>query len=815
MDMKALAQSEAATLERFNTSQDRVARDFGYGQTIGALGITQDALKPLTEHIQERINNFNNLSEADPEKAFLYVVRNLSAETIALSALNEALGAIAVGKNALQVRVSLAHGIAGECWAKGLLEKDEALFSRIDRVVRRKHGNLKYRKQAARSVAARAGFRVRSWDRKERLIAGNVLLDCLLKALPEIFQFEAVEGETGYLIIAPGALALAERAVEQALRLKPVFVPCTEPPKPWTGFFDGGYWDERTRLRASVVRTFNKETVGAVRAAIKAGAMQPHLDALNALQSTAWTINKPVLEVLKWAYENKVPVAGLPPQEDVPKPVKPDAWEFMDDTEKRTWKYKFSQVKERNRSFVSNRVLFKHDTETADLLAQSERFWTPMNCDWRGRVYSVCHFNFQRDDRVRALFLFADGQPIGEDGLRWLKIHAANCGGFDKIDKKPLDERVKWTDENLSKLLKCAGTPKDCQSVQFWTKAKTPFLFLAACMELTAALAKGPQYLTRLPVSFDGSCSGLQHLAAMTRDEETAKLVNLIPSATPQDVYESVADLVTKRIATDSAALAKTVSAFGVDRALVKRNVMTYSYSSKKFGMSQQLVEDLMRPLAFKVLAGELDKHPFGDDDGRDASKYLASHIYDAIETLVHRPAAAMRMLQKCARALAHEGKPVAWETPLGLPWINRYHAPTLKRLNLWLNDSRVRMVYADGGEKQIDKDKAANGVAPNFVHALDATHLLMVALACSRENITQLATVHDSFGCLAPQAARFNQIVREQFVKLYEEHDVLKEVLDQAKHDLTVHNQQRLPTVPDYGSLNLREVINAEYAFA
>ena len=454
----------------------------------------------------------------------------------------------------------------------------------------------------------------------------------------------------------------------------------------------------------------------------------------------------------------------------------------------------------------------KHDLETADLMAEAGRFWTPLNCDWRGRVYSIPHFNFQRDDRVRALFLFADGMPIGEEGLKWLKVHVANCMGHDKIS---IEERLQWTNDNVQHIEQMTTCPT---KELWWTKADKPFLFLAAAMELCSALRTGPKYVTRLPVSFDGSCSGLQHLSAMTRDENTAALVNLLPGEEPQDVYQTVADVVSTRVAKDAAtgvSVAASWLTYGITRKLVKRNVMTYSYSSKKFGMAQQLMEDLMRPLEFSVLTGEYTSHPFGEDNGRAAAKYLAGITYDAIETLVKRPAEAMKMLQKCARALAHEGKPVTWQTPLGLPWINRYHELTLKTLSLWLHDARVNISYADGHEAAIDKDRASNGVAPNFVHACDAAHLLLVAQASACEDITQIATVHDSFGCLAPQAARFRQIIREQFVKLYADNDVLSQVLAQASHDLTVHNQQRLPALPAFGALKLEEVLNADYAFA
>lgn len=817
--MDAQTLSEQATLKRFDASQDRVARDFGYGDTKGALGITQDCLGSLSLFIQGKRDDLEEGPQyQSKELSFLRVVKALPSSVIALAILNGALHAVAGDGRAITARQMIGQALNGECWAAQLRAHDEALAARIETAVRRKHGRLKYRQQAARSIAVRAGFEGKPWERKEVFEHGAIALAWLLEALPHVFtreiRNEDVKDRVENLSITEGALAVAERAVEECLRASPMFFPMTEAPKPWVSWYDGGYWDERSRLRAPVVRTHHKETAGAIRAAIRDGSMKPHLDALNALQAVPWAINGKVLEVVKWAYDADIGVEGLPPKSNVPLPLKPAAWDDMDADARRIWKYRVGQIKEHNRANVSNRVLLKQDIETATMMMEAGRFWTPLNCDWRGRVYAVPHFNFQRDDRVRGLFLFADGQPIGEEGLYWLKVHVANCGDFDKISKRPLEERAAWVDANLDFVKATYGSPTvDLR----WLKADKPFLFLAACLELTSAMAEGSHFITRLPVSFDGSCSGLQHLCAMTRAPEGA-LVNLTPSQAPKDIYQAVANLVTTQLETASAGgndLAKTCLAQGITRNIVKRNVMTYSYSSKKFGMAQQLNEDLMRPLAFTVLSGKSTSHPFGDEDGRPAAKYLAGLIYEAIETLVHRPAQAMTMLQKCARALAHEGKPVSWTTPLGLPWVNRYHLPNMHKVDLWLHDTRVQMTYTNGYQKEIDKDKAANGVAPNFVHACDAAHLLMVANASAREDITQVATVHDSFGCLAPQAARFRQIIREQFVELYENNDVLAQVLAQCKHDLTIHNQQRLPELPVYGPLNLKEVLNAEFAFA
>lgn len=812
--------SANATISRYNAAHDRTARDMGHGDTPEGLALSRAFIEPLTVFIQTKIENLSVSLKESSESDLFNVIGKLPASVIALCALNGALHAVAHGATELEAAKGIGDNLQGECWRAGLLEQDPALAAKIDRVVRRKHGNLKYRKQAARSIAARAGYKTARWAPRQVLNAGSIFIRYLCAALPDLFLLDG-EGREKYLTITDTGLAQAERATEYALRAHPVMLPCTDPLRPWVDWHDGGYWDARSRFKMSVIRSHHKESVGAIRAAINDGSMQPHLDALNVLQGVAWTINERVLGVLKWARDNNVAIDGLPALTDLPMPEKPAAWVNMDEDAQRGWKYSASKVKQRNRTFKAQRVMLLQDLTTADMMAEAGRFWTPMNCDWRGRVYAIPTFNFQRDDRVRALFLFADGQPIGEEGLYWLKVHVANCGDFNKVSKKSIEERVKWTNENLHRIeqMTCVPTKET-----WWTKADKPFLFLAACLELTSAMAVGSSYLTSLPISFDGSCSGLQHLSAMTRDEATACLVNLTPCGSPQDVYTTVADVVADTVASQAlgdgptALIAQLWTAYfktANRRKIVKRNVMTYSYSSKKFGMAQQLIEDLMRPLEFAVLTGEYDAHPFGEDNGRDAAKYLAGIVYDTIEALVHKPAQAMAMLQQCARTLAHEGKPVSWTTPLGLPWVNRYHVSKIGVIDLWLHDARVQMKYADGHEPEIDKERAANGVAPNFVHACDAAHLLMVASAAASEDITQLATVHDSFGCLAPQAARFRQIVREQFVRLYRDNNVLTQVLDQCKHDLTIHNQQRLPHGVEAGALNLEEIINADYAFA
>lgn len=80
----------------------------------------------------------------------------------------------------------------------------------------------------------------------------------------------------------------------------------------------------------------------------------------------------------------------------------------------------------------------------------------------------------------------------------------------------------------------------------WWTKSDEPWQTLAACKEIDNALQSPnvEEYVCSFPIHQDGSCNGLQHYAALGRDQVGAESVNLYPSSTPQDVYSVVANMV-------------------------------------------------------------------------------------------------------------------------------------------------------------------------------------------------------------------------------------------------------------------------------
>ena len=822
----AVAEEERRALKKHKTQDGRLVDAKGYAAGAEGRAITRAWLPLLAARLATPHRTKKNLGE------FYGLINQVDKSKLALCILSGALNSIGQQESYRDTARRIGGNIHAECWGAGLFQhyrKRRHPFDATEtvdateiaqQIEREAHGSLS---KARAEAATYGGYKKRDWSPVHLLKAGNWGIEQLVAYLPGVFKTakrpsankdpkSKKRGPETILVLTEEAQQYAARNIAELIRKDPVWLPTSQPPLNWEGWNKGGTSDPRLAGTLCIVSKHNAATKSAVQTAIRDGEMKPTLDALNALQAVPWQINKRVLKVRKDCLEHNIPVDGLP---HTPLPL-PKRGEFLT-------KYEYARRKRaletRNHAAAGSQAGFAEDIAIAERLSEHERFWTPMYLDWRGRMYGVPHFNFQRDDRVRALFLFANGEPIGEEGLYWLKVHVANRGDFDKISKRPFHERAAWVDEHLNKISSAAAAPLDDL---WWTEADNPFQFLAACFELTAALAGGPSFVSGLPISFDGSCSGLQHLSAMTRDEKTAKQVNLLPSKIPQDIYQTVADQVEECVERDLtnksvSQLARLWADYGISRKLVKRNVMSSVYGSEVYGMQEQLREEVMLTITNKVQTGELARHTFGKDNGNAAVKYLAKVIYSAIKSVAKRPTEAMAFLQTLARAAAKENKYLKWSTPVGFPWANRYYEQDeAETINLFLQKVRIRINLVTKEKPTIDKRKAANGASPNFVHACDAAHLMLTVNAAVAEGISSIATVHDSFGCLASRAARFRQIIREEFVRMYEEHDVLQEILDQTREALNGEGAQQLPEKPPaHGSLDITQALEAEYAFA
>jgi len=384
--------------------------------------------------------------------------------------------------------------------------------------------------------------------------------------------------------------------------------------------------------------------------------------------------------------------------------------------------------------------------------------------------------------------------------------------GYDKDD---LDGRVAWVEDNEEAILASA---EDQFNNRFWDDADDPFQFLAFCFEWQELKQEGWGFVSTLPIQMDGSCNGLQNFSAALRDPIGGEAVNLVPLDKPADIYQRVADIVHEKVIEDATTsdnefiqkMAQGWLKLGVNRKVCKRPVMTLAYGAKEFGFKDQVNEDTVKPA--KLAMGE--EFPW-EGSGWDAASYMGRLIWQSVSKVVVAAREAMDWFQKTARVAAREGLPIRWTTPDGLPVLQGYQKLHTKRIELTFGGVRMTMSIAQeqNGPMQLDRNRQVNGIAPNWVHSMDASHMRETIRRCWDSGIQSFGLVHDSYGTHAGNAWKLADLLREAFIDMYQNNDVLGDFKEEIEQQLS--EESEIPALPTKGSLDLEQVMESDFFFA
>jgi DNA-directed RNA polymerase len=652
-----------------------------------------------------------------------------------------------------------------------------------------------------------AGLREVKWGPRERGRVGTFLLE-LVQAHAGIIEMvlAASPGRDQHYVVRFAAdaaqwLAQAHAACEVQ---RPQHYPMVVPPLQWTDVRDGGYLNHRYLLV--------KSPPGTVLGDLDQQDMPEVLAAANTLQYTAYRINRRVLQVLKYDDTPLVQVndPARPAGIDVPADKRtPEQVE-----EVRMWKRAMQDAYSMRARAQQHRAVLAQKVATAEKVAEAPSIYFPVVADWRGRMYYKAQpLNPQGDDVAKGLLQFAHGRPLGENGAYWLAVHLANSFGVDKV---PFDERVQWVNENRREIIAAGMDPLGPEG-GLWRKADAPYVFLSAAVEyaqLAAHVLSGEpasEFLSHTIVSMDGSCNGLQHLSALLRDPIGGAAVNLVPADRPSDIYTQVAQATSKLVEMDLAdeELRDLAAAWvgKIDRSLVKRNTMTVPYAVTSYGMARQLAQEVQtrRDEGNDLLPGVKRWY--------DACNYLAKKNYEAICGVVVAARDVMTWLQECAKVAARADLPIYWRTPSGFVVVQAYRDMVADRLVTTLAGARVELTLRVMDTK-LAKRRQASGVAPNFIHSLDAAHLVATVNSLQREGVVDFVGVHDSYGVHAGNVDLMHVVLREEFVRMYTP-DLLEKFRDDLREQLPEEVAQALPAVPQRGSLDLEGVKASDYFFA
>lgn len=576
-------------------------------------------------------------------------------------------------------------------------------------------------------------------------------------------------------------------------------LPMEVPPLPWSSTECGG----QLLISMPFVRLKRANDMVQTRRIAQSPPQQmyPIYDSINQLGCMPWKINKPLLDVALKMFRN----GGCDKVDLPPFPENLDACHENKDLRERALR-----VQERNNQFsIWSTVNYQLSVGN---FFRDRVFFLPHTMDFRGRVYpSSHHVSHVTADLPRSFLMFARGLPLGSNGLRWLKIHLMNLTGRCKSMTNA--ERLEMCDKTIDDIMESADNPIHGRG--WWRSSDDPWQTLAACMELTDALRspRSGQFVSHLPVHQDGSCNGLQHYAALGRDPDGARSVNLAPSDRPQDIYSVVAAKVEELRAAKAAegsAIAQKLAGC-VERRVVKQTVMTTVYGVTMYGARGQIARQLKE---FSQLT---------DEDIFNGTNFLCTTTFSVLKSMFSSARAIQVWLTECAKQVCKVKKcPIEWVTPLGLPVIQPYYVRA-EHVQM-LNSEGSALAVSSAGPRIPHAPKQRSALPPNYVHSLDSAHMMLTALHCFRESVT-FVSVHDCFWTHAASVTAMNRLCRSEFVRLHNE-PLLEQLSQQLKLKFAMRPMTKgaagqirlnrtLDNVPERSRFDLDSVLYSEYFFS
>lgn len=795
LELEKLSQSMG--LKRY---QENLARADQTNTTPG-LRLMNDLIGPLADGIREWYEQSKAGRANRNANLFRYLDRltdkqgNVEFYTIAYHTLRIAIDGIIVKElpTVTQSARLLAKCLDEEVMHREFQAEAPGLYYTIDKTLKDSASqSMEHRSRTFRHAARKFDVKVgERWSDAERIKIGwNLLQLCADTCGIITIERTNKKNKTPYQIHGnPAFVKRLEEAHEQCQLLQPVYLPMVVEPVDWTSPVDGGYLDKVTMMSSRLVKTRSKAYIED----LYNHDMPKVYDAVNTLQKTPWAINRFVLDTMQQVWEQGGGWAGLPSREELPLPPKPEDID-TNETAKRNWKYRARDIHKTNSRSLAKRLSMVHKLWLANEFKTYDQFWFVWTIDWRGRAYPETAFvNPQADDSGKALLRFAQGKPLGQAGAYWLAVHLANLWGYDKCS---LDDRVAWVREHEKQILDSVTQPTDCR---WWADADKPWQFLAACAEWVGYLVEGSTYVSHLPVSVDGSCNGLQNYSAMLRDHIGGVEVNLVPGDKPRDIYTAVADVVEGKLTESDNELAKYWQG-NVTRGIVKRPVMTLPYAATQYGMADQISDEYVKK----------DMKFLPEDKQSDCCIFLSRVVYEAIGEVVVAARQAMDWLQDTARKVAKYDVPVSWTSPVGFPVIQAYNKQQDARVDAMIQGQR-RYFTLKKELPSVDKKKQASSIAPNFIHSMDAAHMMLTVLRARDEfGLKDFSMVHDSFGTHACDVDALSYALREAFVEMYSD-----DVLGNFRDEVAEQTDEVLKPLPEFGELDLELVRESDFFFA
>lgn len=328
--------------------------------------------------------------------------------------------------------------------------------------------------------------------------------------------------------------------------------------------------------------------------------------------------------------------------------------------------------------------------------------------DFRGRIYTKSPvLTPQGCSLSRGLLKFSEGK---EKDDKWWAVHVANVFGV----RGSYDDRINWVNQNKNLLSSIAKNPFTYTE---WMHAKSPWEFLAACIE-----DYQNDQLSSIPIRVDGSTNALQILCLLTKDESSAYQTNVKDSDKPNDIYQLIADRVKCGVE--------------LTRDVCKPVVMTMLYGATEYSLQKEIKA----------------KYPTLRNRER---REIVRAIKKELNALFPRIIKYLDYLNSVDIQ--------KWSTYSGCVVDPFYYKPYYKTINI-KSDLFRECIPASYRTNEIDRNRTRTSFIPNLIHSIDASCAHIIA--SSLPNIS-LISIHDCFATHSCDMDTLQSTIRQAYYEV------------------------------------------------
>lgn len=186
------------------------------------------------------------------------------------------------------------------------------------------------------------------------------------------------------------------------------------------------------------------------------------------------------------------------------------------------------------------------------------------------------------------------------------------------------------------------------------------------------------------------------------------------------------------------------------------------------------------------------------------SANYLSNIVFDVIKKSIPAANSIMTWLKDSVKiAMENNHSYISWTAPSGFLVIQNYKKQKKKRVRI-NRFGNLLSIYETLNDIP-DNNRHVKGIAPNFIHSLDASHMIFVINEAKKQGIDSFSMIHDDFGTYPADTEKFHNIIKEQFYRLYNDFNPL----------LDFYQSYPFIMPPKPRNYNIKSVLSSDYLFS